>query len=113
MIPGTANPSAKLRGDYWEGWSSITISPGPGVALASAKIEFSDPEGRKHLTLSTADDSITITQGGTGDWILAVPGRTLDIPATDYSFELQTTDANGNVRTYWRGTVQIQQDITE
>ena len=112
MIPGTANPSAQLRGDTWTGFPSITISPGPGVALASAKMQLKDSAGIVQKEFSTTDNSITIADGGTGDWILAIPSAKLDIPAQDYQFDLQTTDANGAVRTYWRGILPLQQDVT-
>lgn len=115
MIPGTANPTATLRGDYWDGWQSISIND-PGVCpvrtLTSAKMEFRGADNQVEKTLSTEDGTITIgTAIGTA-WVLTVPGLTWDIAAGSYNFDLQTIDDLSKKRTYWRGILTLQQDIT-
>ena len=116
MIPGLANPSPQLKGDTWAGWSSVNISPCPvGKVLASVKIEWKDSRGCVAMTRSTADGSVTITDDGSAstEWEYSVDGGLITIAAGDYTFDHQTTDADGAVRTYWRGTHTIQQDITD
>jgi len=113
MIPGSANPSPQLRGDTWQGWPSITIDPAPGVALESAKMDFRNQQGQIIFTLSTEDESMTIVNASTTLWVLSVPARKLDAPADNYNFDLQTTATDGTIRTYWRGILPLQQDITQ
>ncbi len=115
MIPGTANPSPDLRGDKWNGWNSIRIEDPavcPIYTLESVKIEFRGADNQVAKTLST-DDTITIgTAIGTA-WVISVPGFVWDIPAGSYNFDVQTTDTLGNPRTYWRGQLTLQQDVTQ
>jgi len=113
MIPGIANPAATLRGDYWDGWPSITITPSPGSTLTSAKIEFRGPDSALAKTLTTEDGTITIGTAVGTSWVLAVPGLTWDIAAASYNFDLETEDNLGRKRTYWKGVLTLQQDITQ
>jgi len=113
MIPGIANPAATLRGDWWDGWPSITITPSPGTTLTSAKIEFRGADNSVAKTLSTTDSTITIGTAVGTSWVLTVPGMTWDIPAGSYNFDLETKDENDHKRTYWKGVLTLQQDVTQ
>jgi hypothetical protein len=115
MIPGTYHMHSILRGDSWRGLPSIVVrvngSP-PASALASARMQFrqlpvSPSVGHE---LSTAAGSITITSAA--NWELSIPAQELPLGARLWYWDLETTDAAGTVRTYLKGTLEIQQDVS-
>lgn len=115
MIPGTGNLSAKLRGDYWAGIPSITISPTPQGStgtLSAARMQWRGPDNSVAIEFTTADGTMTISDDGTAQWVLAIPGRDLNVAANSYRLDLQCQDSSGNFFTPWRGTVEVQQDVT-
>jgi hypothetical protein len=60
-------------------------------------------------SLATGDNKLTILPGG---WIQFPRILEWDIPSTKYFYDLQVTDYDGYVRTYFKGTWKINQDIT-
>jgi hypothetical protein len=112
MIPGTGNLSATLRGDTWGGVPSITISPTTGATLESAAMQWRDESGIVRIEFGTEDGTIAIDDAGPVEWVLSIPARDLEIPAGVFQFDLQCVDANGARKTYWRGSIEVQQDVT-
>lgn len=115
MIPGIYNMQGIARGDGWRGLPSIVIRVNgnpPGVALASARLQFRSAPSAEEVgaTLSTAAGSITITSAA--NWELAIPAQALPLGARVWHYDLETTDVEGTVRTYLKGTLKIEQDVT-
>lgn len=59
---------------------------------------------------STVDNTFNVTNATTG--IVTMSKRILDFKPAKYVYDLQITDSNGNVTTYFEGSILITQDIT-
>ena len=59
---------------------------------------------------STVDNSILVTDVSTGTIVMTK--RILDFKPSTYVYDFQVTDSNGDLTTYFKGFILIEQDIT-
>jgi hypothetical protein len=107
------------RNDTWDGVPIIgpvkINGLQPVVALASARMDFRS-FGSKVLghRLSTApgvgEGTIAIVNAVT--WEMTIPEQDLPLEAGRWDWDLETTDVNGRVKTYYKGTQPVIGDKT-
>jgi len=59
---------------------------------------------------STVDNSFTVSNAATG--VIVMTSKVLDLRPLTYVYDLQTKDLSGNITTYFKGSLTIEQDIT-
>jgi len=59
---------------------------------------------------STIDNSFTVSNVLTG--VIIMNSKVLDLRPLTYVYDLQTKDLDGNVTTYFKGSLTIEQDTT-
>jgi len=104
----TYNFPDHIKGDTFKS-REITF----GFDLTGAKIDMqfkSIKGGRVVFTWSTTEDSISITDAING--VVLMKTRVLGYRKDSYIYDLQITNSNGDVRTYFGGKINITQDIT-
>ena len=115
--PATITLPPVVRGDTWDGFVVTGVlldDAAPASALASALIHFreatdaEDPAGHE---LST-DDAAELVIDDAAAWTLRAPAQSLPLAAGKWFFDIQFTDAAGDVRTYVSGTLTVLQDVT-
>lgn len=114
MTPASYSIPAHVSGDTWGGIPSIVItingSP-PTNNVVSAKIQFRKSAGSSVvLTLSSDEADITIVDAV--NWELRVEKKVVTLCAGTYLFDLQTIDADGDIKTFLKGSWEILEDIT-
>lgn len=115
--PAQLTLPAHVRGDTWEGFAVTGIlidDAAPATALASVLIHFrsaTDATGTADHVLSTADaDELVIDDADA--WAFTAPAQDLPLAAGKWYYDIQCTDAAGDIRTYIAGTLTIIQDVT-
>lgn len=100
-------------GDTWRGGVGQLSSTGTIFSshLALVRMVFTAAgSSTPALTLSSADSS-QITIDDAVSWIFTLKKRTpIGIAAGFYSWTIETTDDNGDVGTYYKGTIQVTED---
>lgn len=115
MLPSTYNIAPFIAGDHWSGIPLVTITVNgapPASALASARMRFKslDEPSAAVVELSSAAGKITIISAA--NWQLSVPAQAVPaLTAGRWSWNMETTAANGTVKTYLRGELNVQPDI--
>jgi hypothetical protein len=102
-----------IKGDTWPGVSFTVIVNGEPLPLTGASIRMmlrNTSNAIKKTFTSEVDGGITITDGEDGDF--QIDEQIIDIPAGRYKYDIEFTLANGDVKTYIKGTWTITQDIT-
>jgi hypothetical protein len=111
-----------LEGSYYKGdsWPGMHIDPvtinglQPALALASCRMQFRDADRLLGYELNsvpaTGKGLIIITNAAT--WEMDITDQILDMPAGRYNWDLETTDAGGNVLTIYKGKLTVKQDVT-
>jgi len=103
-----------LTGDTFPGLTvdSITINgAAPTSALASVRMDFRTAPAATSADLSLSNGSgITIDDAANYGFTVDAFDVALD-PAL-YYFDIETTDADGTIRTYLKGTWQVSRDVT-
>lgn len=115
MQPVEVNLPDHTNGDHWEG---LTIGPvlfnnaQPGEALASCRLYFRKQNGTIGYKLKsspgTGEGQITIANPTT--WLVTVPGQVLPLAVGPWSWDFETTDAGGVIRTLYKGVLNITRD---
>ena len=103
------------RGDTWSGiQAAVAGSEGTPIDLTSATITMSVKRSKSDrvalLTWSTADDTITITDGPAGQF--TVQPRVVDLTGRSYVYDIQVVLADGTVQTVLHGCWAITDDVT-
>jgi hypothetical protein len=81
------------------------------ITGATIKMQFKIPSVNQVVfAWLTSDNTFTITNAVTGT--IEMTSRILDFAKNTYVYDFQVTDANGNVTTYFDGSIKIIQDIT-
>lgn len=90
---------------------SRQINLGFNITGAEIKMQFK-PQGTLATTFfwSTVDNSIIINNAVTG--IITMNSKILDEKPAGYVYDFQIKDSAGNVTTYFKGAMLIEQDIT-
>ena len=116
MPPVPINLNDHVTGDTWEG---ISIGPvlfngaKPPYALASCRLYFRDANNKSFAYgfKSSASDGfglISITSGD--EWRANIPAQPLPLHAGRYSWDFETTDSSGIVRTIYAGVLKVLED---
>jgi len=115
MVPGQSDTLdtqlAFVQGDTWGGIPSIILDPAPNYNVVSAKMQFRESKVAvlPSATLSTTDGTIAIVDAGL--WSFTIPVQNLPLTAGTYDWQFQTTDSQGSVQTYMRGTIEVLLDV--
>lgn len=99
-----------FAGDTWGGLTVAMDSTGTEFAanLSSVRMQWRDDDNTAQLTLTSADNEITITDAAS--WEITVEPVVLTLAAGYYSWAIETTDADGTIKTRLGGTHQIKSD---
>ena len=104
----------QFKGDTFGGVQFTLSRNGSPIDLTGASLEMmlrlvktvSPPA----LTLSTPSSGLTITDAVNG--VFTVDKQEIDIDAGDYFYDIELTEANGDINTYIAGQWVILQDTT-
>ena len=99
--------------DHYKGDTFLTknINFGFDVTGAEITLEFkTQVNTRVAFFWSTTDDSISIVDAINGS--VNMNSKNIDVTAATYMYDCQINFANGRVKTYFKGTLTIVQDIT-
>jgi hypothetical protein len=103
-----------VKGDTWDGLSVTMTSTGTELddPLASVQMSFwLAGATTAALDLTSADGDITIEDADA--WEFRVEAISpLTLAAGYYSWAIQTTDDAGRVKTYLKGTLPVETDLT-
>jgi len=114
-IPTIELPHA-YKDETWDGltWEIVsTDSTEFDATLASAKFQIKDTTGVKVLTLSSAvAGEVAINNATARQWSVTIEQRLMTLNAGIYSWALETTDADGVVKTRMIGTLIVNADTT-
>lgn len=120
MSPTQVTLDPMVRGDTWLGIPSlgpITIDgQPPSAAVASARMYFR----RSVLDISPAYELRSSPGSGEGAvsiddaaaWVFSVPAQPLPLAPGKWKWDMEFTDANGFVYTFYAGTQQVNPDVT-
>ena len=124
MIPAESqqlNDSlAFVAGDTWQGIPSFTFTPSPSVPLAFVRMNFRDTLISTRTVESLVPtkpipESPSLTQIvilSSNNWSFYIPPQKMPcLKAGIYAWQIETTDAIGNVQTYCQGTIKVYSDI--
>lgn len=99
-----------VHGDTWDGLSVSLTSSGTSLAndLANVVMTFRDASLNKVLELVTGVN-VMITYPN--PWQFVIPPLTpFPLNAGTYTWNIETTDSDGIIKTYLAGTIQVLQD---
>jgi hypothetical protein len=116
MKPATLVLEPMVQGDTWDGIPSITLminGAPPAEALASVRMRFQrDGKQLPNYVELTSTVAAQITISSAAGWELVVPPQPVpDLTRGSWSWNLETTDALGAVRTFLQGTLEILRGI--
>jgi hypothetical protein len=109
-------PSAR-KSNTWDGltWAISSVDAGEtefATELSLVRFQLQDSDGNAVLTLSSATTGeVTINTATADAWSVTVEARVLDLTPGIYSFGLEFTDANGDIKTHLAGTQEITRDL--
>jgi hypothetical protein len=110
----TYNIPDHLRGDTWNGISSIIFSKdGIPLSLSGSQIDMQfrkDVDAPVTFELSTTNGGIVITDPSNG--IIQIVPTLITMQYGTYQYDLEIILADGTVKTYMKGTWKIVPDIT-
>jgi len=100
----------------WDGltWRiTSTDSTEFDAVLSSAKFQLKDSNGAAALTLTSATaGQVTLNKTAARQWDITVESRILSLDAGIYSWALETTDADGVIKSRLIGDLKINADNT-
>lgn len=115
--PATVTLPSVVRGDTWDGFTITGVlldDEAPASALASALLHFrsaADAAGDPDHVLDTSDPAELVIDDAAA-WTLRAPAQILPLAAGRWVFDLEFTDAAGDVHTYVSGVLTVLQDVT-
>lgn len=101
-----------VKGDTFNGVQfTVTINDAvPTSPLVSVRMKLRvTPNSDAALTLASGE-GITITDAT--NWIFSIDSQVIDVVAQTYQYDIETTDAGGNVKSYIYGQWKILDEIT-
>lgn len=111
--------SGMMRGDTWEGIDSIDISFTGGIpaALISGRMQFRKTKARNGPPieeLNTDNGRLVILDSGSNGitWSFNIPTGNLNLPVGTSYWDLETIDERGFIKTYLKGSICLEQDVT-
>lgn len=121
MIPPTIALDDHYKGDAWEGMSIGPIvedidgtSTPPASACVSCRLQFREKRNKnlgytfQSGTAVPGTGTITITSASL--YTFDIPEQVLPLPAGDWVWDFETTDAAGLPITWVQGTMRVVQD---
>ena len=115
LTPLKWNWPAVIQGDTYPA-TQITESASD-TDLARVRVKVADVDGVTAITLDSDTTGVTITTATAGAWDFQIDAiqsaTTTSLPAGIYSYDLETTDDAGTVRTEFSGSWQIHPQITD
>lgn len=114
MRPAVVNLNDHTSGDTWEG---ITVGPvlingiAVGADAVTCRMSFRSKNDRSlGQTLTTTNSDITIEDAAT--WEFTVEPTVLTMDAGSYGWDFEVTDSSGVIRTLYKGSFNLIQDVT-
>jgi len=105
-----------ITSNTWDGltWALTSVDAADtrfAAVLSSVRFQLQDSTGAAALTLSSAvSGEITITTATANAWSVTVESRILTLAGGIYSYGMEFTDADGVIKTYLAGTLEIKPD---
>jgi len=114
-LPGRYTIPAAVTGDTFAGIPELSVTvngSSPSSSLASVRMQFrtSATATTAALELTSADSEITINDAAA--WNITVEPFSISLDAGNYVYDIEFTDAGGDVKTYVTGTWSVAQDVT-
>jgi hypothetical protein len=104
-LPARWNLPSAVAGDTFPGTGAITIlvnGEAPPSALESVAMTFS---GTAPLVLSSANGGLVVDDAAA--WTFHIPESEIPLSPGVHTYELQTTSAAGQLRTYLQGSWKL------
>lgn len=117
MLPGRSTTLdaevSFVEGNTWPGVVSIAISPAPANNVSTARFAIKEKPNSPYnkVELSSGAGEVTITDAA--NWEFAIPAQSLDLPASQYVWQFETTDTAGTVQTYLEGSMTVYPKYTK
>lgn len=105
-----------FKGDTWDGfsWAISEVSADDteySATLETVRVQLQTESGAVALTLLSANaGEVTINSSTANAWSITVEPRIINLDAGTYSFGMETTDADGVVKTRMAGLLEVKAD---
>jgi len=114
LKPSCYNWASVVQGDTFP--AIVFAASGTSADLARVRVTVKDKDGNAKLTLDSNTSGVTLNDTTAGSWNYTVgpvsAADTTSIAAGTHSYDLETTDVGGNVRTHFHGFWEILPQIT-
>ena len=112
--PSCYNWASIVQGDTFP--AIEFAASGTSTELARVRVTVKDKDGNAELTLDSNTSGVTLNDTTAGSWNYTIgPVSATDtgnMDAGTHSYDLETTDVSGNVRTHFHGFWEILPQIT-
>jgi CelD/BcsL family acetyltransferase involved in cellulose biosynthesis len=97
------------RGQAWTGlrWRAAAAHPDFAHALVAAVFQLQTESGTAALTLASDSGAVIIDNATPNEWQATVQPLAITVPAGNYSWALETTDAAHRVNPRCHGVITI------
>jgi len=115
FLPAAFDLESVSTGDTHPGLevTGVTINEAaPTFSLTSVRMDLRDFPDAATASKALTSGGGDITIDDAAAWVFTVEPFLMDLAAQTYYYDLETTDANGTIRTYLSGTVLVAQDVT-
>jgi len=116
MTPGNVSAPDVVEGDRWDGLA-FQFTSEMANDLARARFGLRSVVDGTTLLFDTEDpdaaEKIVITESSAVGWLVEVLPQILPFAAGGVTFSLETTDADGDRKTYVQGEFEILEDPTK
>lgn len=99
-----------LRGDTWNGREFQFLRENTPINLTGCTIKCDWKLGVKIVKTFTELQGLPITDAANGK--IKFLQFVVDLPIEEYKFDIQISFANGTIKTYVKGTINVHQDVT-
>jgi len=114
LTPETFNWPDVVQGDTFPAINFA--ASGASANLTRVRVKIKDVDGNTELSLDSDASGVTINTATAGAWDYDVGPITADqtsgMDVGTHLYDLEVTDADGTVRTHFRGTFQILKQST-
>jgi hypothetical protein len=114
LKPSCYNWASVVQGDTFP--AIVFAASGTSTDLARVRVTVKDKDGNAKLTLDSNTSGVTLNDTTAGSWNYTVgpvsAANTTSIAAGTHSYDLETTDVGGVVRTHFHGFWEILPQIT-
>lgn len=116
LTPQTFNWPSVTQGDTFPAINFTASGTGTAADLSRVRVKIKDTDGNTELSLDSDASGVTINTATAGAWDYTVgpitDTQTTGMDAGTHLYDLEVTDADGTVRTHFKGTWTILDQTT-